>query len=118
MTNQLAEGSDPRRAHSRLPVGIEAFLETLEGRQTVRLIDLSTAGAHLQLSQPEPVREGMVRWLDFETFGMAMWQSDCDVGLKFDELLSHRILFQTRQRAPSVVLEMAQAWVSGDLPDY
>jgi hypothetical protein len=118
MTDPPAEGSDPRRAHARLQVGIDASLETLDGRQTVRLVDLSQAGAHVQLSRPEAVREGVLRWLNFETFGMAMWQEAEDVGLKFDVLLPAHVLEQTRERAPAIVLEMAQAWVSGDLPDY
>ena len=117
MTDPPAEGTDPRRAFSRLPVGIDATLETLAGRQTVRLVDLSPAGAHLQLSNPETVREGVLRWLQFDTFGMAVWQRNDDVGLKFDRLLPAHVLKVTRERAPSLVLELAQAWVSGDLPD-
>jgi hypothetical protein len=118
MTDPPAEGPDPRRAHSRLQVGIDASLETLDGRQTVRLVDLSQAGAHLQLTKPEAVREGVLRWLNYEIFGMAMWQEGEEVGLKFDVLLPSQVIEQTRERAPAIVLEMAQAWVSGDLPDY
>lgn len=117
MTDPPAEGPDPRRAHSRLQVGIDASLETLDGRQTVRLIDLSQVGAHLRLGQPDGVREGVLRWLGFETFGIAMWQNEDEVGLKFDEVLSPEVIRETRDRAPSIVLEIAQAWVSGALPD-
>jgi hypothetical protein len=111
------DGSDPRRAYPRLHVGIDGSLETLEGRQTVRLVDLSPAGAHIVLSQPETVREGVLRWLEFDTFGMAVWQDAMDVGLKFDRLLPAHVLDETRERAPGLVLEMAQAWVSGSLHD-
>jgi hypothetical protein len=110
-------GLDPRRAYSRLRVGIDAYLDTLDGRQKVRLIDLSQAGAHLVLSKPEVVKEGVLSWLRFDTFGIAMWQSEEDVGLKFDRLLPLHVLKETRERAPAVVLEMAQAWVSGSLAD-
>lgn len=111
------DGSDPRRAHSRLHLGIDAYLDTLEGRQKVRLIDLSQAGAHLVLSTPETVKEGVLRWLDFDTFGITAWQREDDVGFKFDRLLPPHVLKETRERAPAVVLEMAQAWVSGTLYD-
>ncbi|HYD23859.1 MAG TPA: PilZ domain-containing protein [Croceibacterium sp.] len=111
------DGVDPRRAYSRLRVGIDASLDTLDGRQKVRLIDLSRAGAHVVLSQPETIREGVLRWLRFDTFGIAMWQAEDDVGLKFDRLLPLRVLDETRERAPAVVLEMAQAWVTGNLAD-
>ena len=117
MTDPPADGFDPRRAYPRLSVGIDAYLDTLEGRQKVRLIDLSQAGAHIVLSNPEVVKEGVLRWLGFDTFGIATWQEAEDVGLKFDRLLPPRYIDETRVRAPAVVLEMAQAWVSGSLSD-
>ena len=117
MADPPADGIDPRRAYPRLSVGIDANLETLSGRQTVRLIDLSQAGAHIVLTNPEVVTEGVLRWLGFDTFGITVWQDEEDVGLKFDRLLSARVFEETRQRAPAVVLEMAQAWVAGNLSD-
>jgi hypothetical protein len=117
MVDPPDDGLDPRRAYSRLRVGIDAYLDTLEGRQTVRLIDLSQAGAHIVLSKPESVREGVLTWLRFDTFGIAVWQSETDVGLKFDRLLPLAVIVETRERAPAVVLEMAQEWVSGTLHD-
>ena len=117
MSNLPPDGSDPRRAYSRLHVGIDGTLETLEGRQAVRVVDLSPSGAHLVLSQPAKIREGVLRWLNFDNFGMTMWQDDEDVGLKFDRLLPEHILDETRARAPGLVLELAQAWVAGSLHD-
>jgi hypothetical protein len=117
MADPSSDGSDPRRAHSRLHVEIEASLDTLDGRQKVRLVDLSQAGAHVVLSTPETVTEGVLRWLDFDTFAITVWQREDDVGLKFDRLLAPHVLEATRQRAPSLVLEMAQAWVTGTLAD-
>jgi len=117
MADPPTDGPEPRRAHSRLHVEIEASFETLEGRQKVCLVDLSRAGAHMVLSKPEAISEGVLRWLEFDTFAMAVWQEDDDVGLKFDRLLPPHAFEETRRRAPSLVLEMAQAWVSGDLAD-
>ena len=117
MADPPTDGCEPRRAHSRLHVEIEASLETLKGRQKVRLVDLSPAGAHVVLSEPETVEEGVLRWLEFDTFAIAAWQEEDDVGLKFDRLLPSLVFEETRRRAPSLVLDMAQAWVSGDLAD-
>jgi hypothetical protein len=117
MADPLSDDGEPRRAYSRLNVGIDAFLDTLDGRQRVRLVDLSQAGAHVVLSRPETVKEGVLTWLRFDTFGITMWQDEENVGLKFDRLLPAHILAETRERAPAVVLEMAQAWVSGSLAD-
>ena len=80
-------------------------------------MDLSQAGAHIVLSKPEVVKEGVLTWLRFDTFGITMWQQEEDIGLKFDRLLPPHVMQETRERAPSVVLEMAQAWVSGSLSD-
>jgi hypothetical protein len=106
-----------RRAFSRLRLGIGAQLETLDGRQRVRLIDLSQGGAHLILSQPGDIREAVLTWLRFETFGTVVWREDARIGLKFDKLLPLAVLVETRRRAPTVVREEAEAaareWVAG-----
>ena len=102
-------GSEPRRAFSRLQVGILARLDMLEGWQRVRLIDLSQGGAHVILSRPTPIGEGVLRWLRFEVYGEVAWQEDHHVGLRFDGLLPLPVLVETRQRAPTVVREEAMA---------
>jgi len=110
----------PRRAYSRLRLGITAQLETLEGRQRVRLIDLSQGGAHIILSQAGDIRQAVLTWLRFETFGTVVWHDGANIGLKFDKLLPLAVLVETRQRAPSVVREeamgaqmAAREWVAG-----
>jgi hypothetical protein len=110
----------PRRAYSRLRLGITAQLETLDGRQSVRLIDLSQGGAHIILSKPGDVRQGMLTWLHFETFSTLAWEEGEHVGLKFDKLLPLTVLVETRHLAPTVVRdeamlaqEAARDWVAG-----
>ena len=110
----------PRRAFSRLRLGISAQLETLDGRQRVRLMDLSQGGAQVILSQPGDFRQAVLTWLRFETFGTVAWIEAQHVGLKFDKLLPLPVLVETRQRAPSVVREealsaerAAREWVAG-----
>jgi hypothetical protein len=107
----------PRRAYSRLRLGIGAQLETLDGRQRVRLIDLSQGGAHVILSKPGGLREAVLTWLRFETFGTVAWQEDQHIGLSFDKLLPLPVLVETRLQAPTVVrdeaYEIAREWVTG-----
>ena len=115
---QPIDGLDPRRTYSRLQVGIGAHFDTLDGRQGVRLIDLSQGGAHLILERPEAVREGVLSWLGFDAFGAVVWQHREHVGLEFDELVPLAAMVETRLRAPSVVREAAEAWVAGTLSDH
>ena len=110
----------PRRAFLRLPLGISARLETLDGRQRVRLMDLSQGGAHVILSQAGDIRQAVLTWLHFETFGTVAWHDGQHLGLTFDKLLPLAVLVETRQRAPSVVREEAMSaelaareWVAG-----
>jgi hypothetical protein len=112
-----AGGPDPRRAAPRLQLGIGARFDTLDGRQDVRLIDLSQGGAHVILSRPDPVREGVLAWIGFDSYAAVAWQRDNHVGLEFDRPLPLSCLVETRRRAPSVVREAAQAWVDGTLSD-
>lgn len=110
----------PRRAFSRLPLGISAQLQTLDGRQRVRLMDLSQGGAHVILSKPGNVRQAVLTWLEFETFGTVAWSEEQNLGLEFDRWLPLSVLVETRRRAPSVVREeamgeqqAAREWVAG-----
>jgi PilZ domain-containing protein len=109
----------PRRAYSRLRLGISAQLETLDGRQRVRLIDLSQGGAHVILSKPGHLREAVLTWLRFETFGAVVWQEEQHIGLNFDKLLPLPVLVETRLQAPTVVrdeaYEIAREWVTGNV---
>lgn len=124
MAHPHAAGEMPsRRAAPRLQLGIGARFDTLDGRQNVRLIDLSQGGAHVILSQPGEVSEGVLAWLGFDSYAAAAWQRDDHVGLTFDRPLPLAWLVETRKRAPSVVQEeamgseLARAWVSGGLSD-
>lgn len=114
------EDQAPRRAHSRLRLGMPARLETLDGRQKVRLINLSQGGAHLIASQPGDIRQAVLTWLRFEAFGTVAWSEGDHIGLEFDEPLPMAVLIETRQRAPAVVREeammtkeAARDWVAG-----
>lgn len=111
------QGQAPRRVHLRLQLGMPARLETLDGRQRVRLIDLSQGGAHVIANQDSDFHEAVLTWLRFETFGSVVWREGRDVGLEFDKLLPLGVLVETRLRAPTVVREeeeqAAREWVAG-----
>jgi hypothetical protein len=114
------QGQAPRRAFSRLRLGISAQLETLDGRQRVRLMGLSQGGTQIVLSRPGDIRQAVLTWLNFETFGTMAWHEDVHLGLKFDKLPPLAVLVETRKRAPSVVKEeamvvhtAAREWVAG-----
>ena len=107
------DGLDPRRSYARLQLGLDAYLDTLDGRWKVRLVDLSQGGAHVILDRADPVREGVLSWMRFDTFAIVAWQDGEDVGLEFDKLIPLNVMVETRHRAPSVVREAAEAWVAG-----
>ena len=124
MADPHANGETPsRRANPRLELGIGAHFDTLDGRQKVRLLDLSQGGAHVILSEPGEVREGVLAWLGFDSYAVVAWQQEDHVGLTFDRPLPLAWLVETRKRAPSVVQEeamgseLARAWVEGGLSD-
>ena len=102
-----------RRQHARLRLGIPARLETLEGRYPVRLVDLSHGGAQIEMESEAPVREGVLSWMLFETFGIAAWQDGESVGLEFDRPLSRECLIATRKKAPEIMREAARDFVAG-----
>ena len=87
----------------------------------VRLMDLSQGGAHIVLGKPPEkpceIKEGVLTWIRFETFGVVAWEDGQDIGLEFDKPLPLAVLVETRQRAPSVVREeeerIAREWVQG-----
>lgn len=94
-----------RRRHLRVQLGIPARLLTLDERSEVRLVNLSQSGARIVLPQAEPVKEGVLEWLGFDTFAIAVWQEGKEVGLEFDRPLPPQWLRETHIAAPEVVRE-------------
>jgi hypothetical protein len=115
----LRTDHQPRRAHSRLRLGIPARLLSLDGQQWVTLVDLSQSGARVVLAGPATVSGGLLRWLGFEAFGDPAWQLGDELALRFDEPIDPAWLLETRQRAPLEldrarhVRRAAREWVSG-----
>ena len=109
----------PRRAFSRLRLGIPARLLSLDGQQWVTLVDLSQSGARVALDSTSKISGGLLRWLGFEAFGDPAWQVGDELALHFDEPIEPRWLFETRQRAPVELnteldaRNAAREWVTG-----
>ena len=112
---------DPQpRIYGRLPLGIPATLETIHGRKSVRLVDLSQGGAHVVLPAELHIRDCILTWLDFEEFCTAAWRDGEHLGLTFEEPLALGKLVATRNVAPSIIREeslrtetAAREWVQG-----
>ena len=112
---------DPQpRSYGRLPLGIPAILETIHGRKTVRLVDLSQGGAHVIVPADVHIRDCVLRWLGLEAFCSAAWRKGEHLGLTFEEPLPISTLVATRNVAPSIIREAsliaesaARAWVQG-----
>jgi hypothetical protein len=109
----LADAELHRRQHARLSLGIPARFDTLDGRPQVRLVDLSRGGAHIVLQEETAASEGVLTWMEFETFGIVAWQEGEDVGLEFDRPLSDACFAATRDFAPEIFREAARAFVAG-----
>jgi hypothetical protein len=111
-----------RRGSSRLRLGIPARLETFDGPQHVRLLDLSQSGAQVLISPQLPFKSAVLGWLAFEAFGDVVWQTADHAGLQFDEPVPMDWIIETRQQAPAIVRNekwsahaAAREWVAGNL---
>jgi len=109
----------PRRGKARLRAGIPASLLTLDGRQTVSLLDLSESGARLKVKDHTEIRNGILKWLDFEVFGSVVWRKGEIVGVQFDKPIESDWVLDTRECLTSLPCEkddlrrFARDWVRG-----
>ncbi len=93
------EGTSNPREYSRLPLGIPAQMETIHGPKSVTIIDISQGGAQLEVPEECNFKNGMLMWLDFEAFVDVTRRDGQYVGLKFEEPISHKTVFETRRNA-------------------
>jgi hypothetical protein len=121
ITSHDAESEvDPRRSSRRVRLAVEASFIGLERRQTVTILDLSRTGARVAFSEPMDDKAGFIRWLEFETFGEAVWQEGLFIGLKFDRPLPVVWLQATEERCGDIneyeherMMARAREWVQG-----
>ncbi|MEZ5682156.1 MAG: PilZ domain-containing protein [Erythrobacter sp.] len=125
------EDSNPEeRDFLRLPLGVLGYLETLEGRKRVEVVDLSQGGAHIVLlevdeKQTIDIEDCFLTWLDFEGFGKVTWRKGQHFGIAFEEPLRPTVIKETKIKAPMMVRRdfdelkvAAKLWAKGIYPTY
>ncbi len=111
----------PRRDFDRLSLGVPAVLQTLDARLRVEIVNISQGGAQLILpSKDNFARECLLMWLRFEAFGEVSWREGANIGIRFEEPISHLAILATRKNAEAILQQdgnaakdEAQRWAQG-----
>jgi hypothetical protein len=98
------EANETKRDFLRLPLGVLGFIETLNGRQRVEIVDLSQGGAYVVLMDAAKasryeVRDCVLRWMNYEAFGEVKRRDGVHFGIAFDEPLRPGVIKDTRKHA-------------------
>ena len=111
-----------RRSEPRALIGLRTSTETLSGRGTASLVDLSCAGARLQgQGLPAVGRDVLLICEAIEIFGTGLWADEGRCGVGFDEPISRQLLSEIRRTAARIAhssisqeeIEAAADWVNG-----
>jgi len=121
MTQSLQYATPLDRDYARLTLGVPATLQTLDARLRVEIVDISQGGAHCVLpSKDDFAQECLLSWLRFEAFGAVSWRKGADIGIAFEEPLSHRTIFETRRKVAEILQQdsarteaEARTWAQG-----
>ena len=129
MGTQARDISEPReRDFLRLPLGVLGYLETLEGRKRVEIVDLSQGGAHILLLEHDDrvasdISDCFLKWLQFDAFGTVTWKDGPRMGLAFEQPLRPGVIKETKKQAPIMVRRdfdelrnAAKLWSKGVFP--
>ena len=91
-----------RRRDSRLRLSVPGRLITLTGTHKISLRDISQSGAKLVIpAEVKQGEDGVLEWLDFETFGTIVWTEKGIAGMAFDDPLPTPVLLTTRAKFDS-----------------
>ena len=124
MTEPLSQDSNsPRRDFDRLRLGVPAVLQTLDAKLKVEIVDISQGGAQLVLpSKDSFAKECLLVWLSYEAFGEVSWRKGAQVGIRFEEPISHMAIHATRKNAEAILgeadektIDEAKRWSQGAL---
>ena len=129
MGTQQQENTAPKeRDFLRLPLGVLGYLETLEGRKRVEIVDLSQGGAHILLLEHDEraasdISDCFLKWLQFDAFGAVTWKDGPRMGLAFVQTLRPGEIKETKKQAPIMVRRdfdelrnAAKLWSKGVFP--
>jgi len=105
-TGGLSHGH--KRVEARARVAIEAKLETVHGRVTGYLLNLSCHGAMIQASSP-PVRGGdvVIKCGPLDALGVVCWVAHERFGMEFDEPIADDLVVELRRMADEAVKHRA-----------
>lgn len=111
-----------RRREPRAVIGLRASTDTLAGRGSAILVDLSCAGAQLQgQALPPAGKDVVLTCRSIEIFGTVMWQADGRCGVLFEEPVARPVLAALREAAWKAAnsrfteeeIQAASDWVRG-----
>src|SRR5262245_40033790 len=97
-----------KRVEARARVAIEARLETIHGRASGYLLNLSCHGAMVQTPEPPPPgHDVLLRCGPLEALGCVMWVQHERIGMEFYEELSEEFVVDLRRLADEAVRHRA-----------
>ncbi|MGX7952469.1 PilZ domain-containing protein [Tsuneonella sp. HG249] len=98
-----------RRASRRVQVKCEAVLETMTKRAEGQLVDISEAGARLELADMPPVGStAVLRWAGHEAVCSVIWVEDRFCGVSFRSAITSEIVGETAALNRVLDLPIAQ----------
>lgn len=111
-----------RRSEPRAVIGLRASTDTLAGRGSAILVDLSSAGAQLEgQGLPQTGRDVVLTCCSIEIFGTVMWKEAGHCGVLFEEKVPRPVLAALRDaswkaatsRFTDEEIQAAADWVQG-----
>lgn len=103
-------------------IGLRASTDTLAGRGSAFLVDLSRAGAQLDGERlPEAGKDVVLTCSSIEIFGTVLWKADRRCGVLFEEPVARPVLVALREaswraansRFTDEEVQAASDWVNG-----
>ena len=103
-------------------IGLRASTDTIAGRGTATLVDLSSAGAKLEgHGLPQSGKDVVLTCCSIEIFGTVMWKESGRCGVLFEEKISRPVLAELRDaswkaansRFTDEEIQAAADWVQG-----
>ena len=111
-----------RRSEQRAVIGLRASTDTLAGRGSATLVDLSSAGAQLEgHNLPAAGKDVVLTCCAIEIFGTVMWKAGARCGILFEEKVGRPVLTALRDAAWKAAnsrftdeeIQAAADWVQG-----
>ena len=115
-----------RRAHARARVALPGVVETLDGRRSVSVKNLSSAGAMVEAQDRTPPvgKDLVLQCFGLDALGVVVWESGARCGIEFYDRIEQKEVIEKRQlsddemarhrwRTRQELLEAAERWARG-----